>query len=97
MTSFWNHTLWSLAGAAEHAAIAVGGAWNAVYFVRRVREDRGGRRVAAAVLALIFASIAVESVAGIGVASTAAEVARRAPLALATLVTTALLLSGGRR
>ncbi|MDO9444407.1 MAG: hypothetical protein Q7K37_03760 [Dehalococcoidia bacterium] len=97
MTSFWNITIWQALGVAEQAAIASGGAWNAFYFVRHARDGRGGRRLAAAGLALLFAALAVEAVAGLGVLSSAAEVARRAPLTLGVLYTTALIASGGRR
>ncbi len=97
MTSFSNITFWAGLGAAEHAAIATGGAWNAFYFARRARLDRGGRRLAAAVLALLFGALALEFALGVAVADTAAEVARRAPLTLGTLAVSTLTATGGRR
>ncbi|MDA0270360.1 MAG: hypothetical protein O2919_04955 [Chloroflexi bacterium] len=95
MTSFSNITVWAGLGAAEHAAIATGGAWNAFYFARRAVLDRGGRRLAAAVLALLFASITLEVLTG-SAASAASEVALRAPLTLALLAVTTLTLPGSR-
>ncbi|MGE3961149.1 MAG: hypothetical protein AB7F65_05650 [Dehalococcoidia bacterium] len=75
----------SLVGAAQHAAIAVSSAWNACYFaLRLLRPGTRGRRLAAAVLALLFIALSVEALAGLPVAATSAEVARRTPLLLAT-------------
>jgi len=82
----------SIVGAVQQAAIAVSSAWSAAYFALRVRHGARGRRVAAGILALLFAAIAVEALAGLPVASTSAEVARRTPLLLAT-VSVALFVS----
>ena len=82
----------SIVGAAQQAAIAVSGAWSALYFSLRAASGTGSRRLAAGVLALLFAAIAVEALAGVPVASTTTEVARRVPLLLAT-VSVALLVS----
>jgi len=82
---------WSATGAAQQVLIATSSALNASYFIRRAfgtpegRQPSLGRRLAAAALALLFAAIAVEAAAGIPVASTGFEVARRMPLLLATL------------
>ena len=75
----------SFIGMLQHAAIAVSGAWSAAYFVAQSRRGAGARRLAAGVLALLFAAITLEAVAGLPVASTATEVARRTPLLLATV------------
>jgi len=83
----------AIAGAAQQAAIAVSSAWSALYFSFRLisrdaaahDESSRARRVAAGILALLFAAIAVEALAGLPVASTPAEVARRVPLLLATV------------
>ena len=71
-------------GAAQQAAIAVTSAWSALHFVRQLNSGTHARRLAAAVLALLFVAIAVESLAGLPVASTSADVLRRTPLLLAT-------------
>jgi hypothetical protein len=95
VTSFSNITIWAGLGAAEHAAIATGGAWNAFYFARRAVLDRGGRSLAGAMLALLFTSIALDVLAG-GAASAASEVALRAPLTFAILAVTTLTLPAAR-
>lgn len=74
----------SFLGAAQQAVIAVSSAWSALYFVRQLTSGSRARRVAAAVLALLFVAIAVEALAGLPVASTSADVLRRTPLLLAT-------------
>lgn len=74
----------SLLVAAQQAAIAVTSAWSALYFARQLTSGARARRVAAAVLALLFVAITVEALAGLPVASTSAEVLRRTPLLLAT-------------
>lgn len=76
----------SIVSAVQQATIAVSSAWSALYFALRLRDRASrGRRVAAGVLALLFAAIAVEALAGLPVSSTTAEVARRTPLLLATV------------
>ena len=75
----------SIFGAVQHAAIAVSSAWSAGYFVLRLRRTSPARRLAAAALTLLFAAIAVEALAGLPVAATSTEVARRTPLLLATV------------
>lgn len=82
----------SIVGAAQHAAIAVSSAWSGCYFASRLRGGPRGRRVAAGILTLLFAAVAVEALAGLPVAATSAEVARRTPLLLAT-VGVALIIS----
>jgi len=82
----------STVGAVQQAAIAVSSAWSAAYFSLRLKQGSHGRRVAAGILVLLFAAIAVEALAGLPVASTSAEVARRTPLLLAT-VSVALFVS----
>lgn len=90
---------WTVTGAAEEAAIAASSAWNASYFARRafarVSHDSRARRLAAGVLALLFAAIAVESLAGVPVADTSIEVGRRIPLLLATVSVAFLVSYGG--
>lgn len=71
-------------GAAQQAAIAVTSAWSALHFGRRLTTGTRARRVAAAVLALLFVGIAVEALAGLPVASASADILRRTPLLLAT-------------
>lgn len=88
---------WTAAGAAEHAAIAAGSAWNAGYFVRRAWQASAPRRWAAGTLSLLFAGLAAESLAGLPVADTTAEVLRRAPLLLATLAVSVFVTAGGGR
>lgn len=76
---------WSTTGAAQEAAIAASSAWSASYFTRRALcAASRARRVAAALLAVLFAGVALEALAGLPVADTTAEVARRVPLLLAT-------------
>ena len=82
----------SIVGAAQQAAIAVSSAWSAVYFALRVTHGPRGRHSAAGILVLLFSAIALEALAGLPVASTSSEVARRTPLLLAT-VSVALLVS----
>lgn len=87
----------SILGAAQQAAIAVTSAWSAIHFSLRFRDRRSpegarARRLAAGILALLFAAIAVEAFAGLPVADTSAEVVRRTPLLLAT-VSVALVVS----
>jgi hypothetical protein len=95
------HGPWTVTGAAEEAAIAASSAWNASYFARRAvaRVSTTGseraRRIAAAVLALLFAAVAIEALAGIPVADTSAEVVRRTPLLLATVSVAFLVSYGG--
>lgn len=76
----------------------------AIYFGRRFIRSAGARRVAAAVLAGVFAGIALDGAVHLlpiaqvaGDAGATVEVARRVPLLLATLVTTALLRLGAGR
>lgn len=76
---------WTASGAAEQAAIAASSAWNASYFTRRALwAGNRPRRVAASLLALLSAGVAIEALAGLPVADTSTEVARRVPLLLAT-------------
>jgi len=75
----------SILGAVQQAAIAVSSAWSAVTFALRLTHGPRVRRVGAAILVLLFAAIAAEALAGLPVASTSAEVARRTPLLLATV------------
>ncbi len=90
--------LWSGAGLAQHALMAVSGAANAAYFARRALVERGARRLAAIVLVAVFAGIALDGALHLGDASgAAAEVVRRTPLLTATLVTSALLALGAGR
>ena len=92
---------WTASGLVQHAAIVASSAWNASYFARRAIAGSEGhtpgeraRRVAAGILALLFAALAVETLVGLPVASNGIEVARRTPLLLAT-VAVAFLVSYG--
>jgi len=79
------HGFWSTTGAAQQAAIAASSAWGASYFAcRALCAATRARRVAAASLAMLFAGVSLEALAGLPVADTAGEVARRVPLLLAT-------------
>ena len=90
--------IWNGLGEAESAAMAASGGANALYFARRVARGSGARRLSAAVLAGIFAGVALDSAAQLGgTAATAAEVVVRAPLLVATLATNAVLAIGARR
>ncbi len=90
--------VWGALGIAQSAALAASGAVNAAYFAHRVARASGSTRIAAAVLLCIFAGIALDGVVHLsGHASAAVEIARRAPLLVATLVTTAVLRIGAGR
>jgi hypothetical protein len=75
---------WTGAGVAQQVAITAASAWNAAYFSLQARRGPRARRIAAGVLALFCAAVALEALAGIPAASTAAEVVRRTPLLLTT-------------
>lgn len=90
--------IWNGLGEAESAAMAASGGANALYFARRVARSGGARRLSAAVLAGLFAGVALDSAGHLGgSAETVAEVIARAPLLLATLATNAVLAIGARR
>ena len=90
--------VWNALGIAQSVAMAVSGTANAIYFARRAARSTGARRIAAAVLVAVFAGIALEGIAHLaGHPDAAIEVVRRAPLLVATLVTSALLRLGAGR
>jgi hypothetical protein len=87
---------WNTSGMVQQAALAAGGAWNAVYFARRAVWSRGGLRLAAGVLCGVFAGIALQAASALG-GSEGAEVALRTPLLAAVLATTAVVSTRSRR
>ena len=90
--------MWNALGMAQSVAMAASGAANAAYFAQRATRSTGGRRIAAVVLAAVFAGIALDGVVHLaGTVDAAVEVVRRAPLLVATLLTSALLRLGAGR
>ena len=83
--------LWHGLGVAQQAALAAGGAANAVYFVHRAAIERGAVRLAAGVLGVLFGGVALEATARFDHADVTADVLRRAPLLAATLVALAIV------
>ncbi len=83
------HGIWNGLGEAESAAMAASSGAYALYFARRV---------AAAVLAELFAGVALDAARHLGAgANEAIDTLRRAPLLIATLATNAVLAIEARR
>ncbi|MBX7111076.1 MAG: hypothetical protein K1X87_04420 [Dehalococcoidia bacterium] len=89
---------WASVTAFEGAATAGSGTLNAALFLERTARSSGPRRMASALLTGLSVAIALGAVAG-GVADEGSALAAllEAPLAIANLGVTAVLLAGGRR
>ena len=92
------HPFWSGVAVAEHAAIAGTGAANAAYFAHRGFRARGARRLGALLLTVLFASISLDALAGVGLSEPGvAGALLRAPLLLANAATGAVIALGAGR
>jgi hypothetical protein len=90
------HGAWDTVVRVEDAALAGSGLANALYFARRIAGSRGPRRLAALVLATLFAGLGLDGLAAwLGLEAGASAAGLRAPLVLGS-VATSLLVFGGR-
>lgn len=89
---------WAQVTALEGAVTAGSGTLNAAFFLRRTTEAAGPRRAASALLTGLSLAIALSAAAGGVVAEGSAwEAALEAPLLIANLGMTGVLLAGGGR
>lgn len=91
--------LFGWASAAESSVVLATGLGNAGYFLRRALRNGDGRRLAAALLAALYAGTAALAFALLfgGLDEGPVGVALRAPLVLGNAVTFALIVIGERR
>jgi len=89
---------WAQVTAFEGAATAGSGTLNAAFFLRRAWQARGPRRNASALLTALSLAIALSAIAGGAVADgSALQAVLEAPLVIANLGVTGVLLAGGGR